>query len=486
MVHSTSQNLRGLPLLWRDAGVVQDLYSYDANANVTAIADQQEGVTHRSLAYDGLDRLTGASGMWGAGAYGYDPLDNLRTSSVGGRSMVAGVDAANRLSNVVLNGVAVDYVYGASGNLQRRGSQSFAFDIGNRLQSAVGLASYAYDGHGRRTWIAYANGRTRQQVYGQAGKLLFTVDSALGSTSHVYLGDRLIAETNTLSGRSFVHTDALGSPVARTAAGGQLQSRTRFEPYGNVAAGTVPSGIGFTGHANDADSGLVYMQQRYYDPLAGRFLSVDPVTIDSGLGDQFNRYVYALNNPYKYNDPDGRIANFVWGAAVGFVIETGSQMIASGGTVTNWTAVGVATGVGALTGGVSGFAASAATKSAITAGEAVKVSAATAGLTAAVGKNVEAGITGQPTSPTEVAASALGAALGAGGGTTLATKAIGSAEKAAASKDNVVSGIGKATLGAIQKGGAAGSVTAGASKSTQQAADVMSGAAGKKLEDATK
>lgn len=48
------------------------------------------------------------------------------------------------------------------------------------------------------------------------------------------------------------------------------------------------------------------MQQRYYDPVAGRFLSVDPVTTDAKTGGQFNRYAYADNNPYKYIDPDGR------------------------------------------------------------------------------------------------------------------------------------------------------------------------------------
>ena len=49
--------------------------------------------------------------------------------------------------------------------------------------------------------------------------------------------------------------------------------RTRYEAYGNTAAGTIPNGIGFTGHVNDPDTGMVYMQQRYYDPVAGRFLS---------------------------------------------------------------------------------------------------------------------------------------------------------------------------------------------------------------------
>jgi uncharacterized protein RhaS with RHS repeats len=48
------------------------------------------------------------------------------------------------------------------------------------------------------------------------------------------------------------------------------------------------------------------MQQRYYEPLAGRFLSVDPITTDAKTGEHFNRYVYGENNPFRYKDPDGR------------------------------------------------------------------------------------------------------------------------------------------------------------------------------------
>jgi RHS repeat-associated protein len=57
---------------------------------------------------------------------------------------------------------------------------------------------------------------------------------------------------------------------------------------------------------NDPETGLTYMQQRYYDPMAGRFMSVDPVLTDGNTGASFNRYVYANNNPHKYTDPDGR------------------------------------------------------------------------------------------------------------------------------------------------------------------------------------
>ena len=50
------------------------------------------------------------------------------------------------------------------------------------------------------------------------------------------------------------------------------------------------------------------MQARYYDPVIGRFYSNDPVDAITHLETQngihgFNRYSYAINNPFKYTDP---------------------------------------------------------------------------------------------------------------------------------------------------------------------------------------
>lgn len=104
----------------------------------------------------------------------------------------------------------------------------------------------------------------------------------------------------------YVHTDALGSPVAVTNAAGAVIERTDYEPYGSAIGKPNYSGIGFTGHVQDGETGLTYMQQRYYDPMLGRFLSVDPVTAYDKPLTNFNRYAYASNNPYKFTDPDGR------------------------------------------------------------------------------------------------------------------------------------------------------------------------------------
>ena len=104
----------------------------------------------------------------------------------------------------------------------------------------------------------------------------------------------------------YIHTDALGTPVAVTNSAGTVIERSEYEPYGKVLNRPVKDGPGYTGHVEDAATGLTYMQQRYYDPTLGRFLSVDPVTANGNTGGNFNRYWYANNNPYKFVDPDGR------------------------------------------------------------------------------------------------------------------------------------------------------------------------------------
>lgn len=43
-------------------------------------------------------------------------------------------------------------------------------------------------------------------------------------------------------------------------------------------------------------------------PAAARWLSVDPVQANPNTGENFNRYYYANNNPYRFTDPDGRQA----------------------------------------------------------------------------------------------------------------------------------------------------------------------------------
>lgn len=314
VARTMTQNKRGLPDEVRDVGVLWDDYTYDANGNVTGITDKQESVSTRSMTYDYLDFLATvkAPAMWGDAVIFTDVLGNVRDVTIPSgptvRHSVINYDpATNRLSSITGSAPTVNFGYDSQGNISTRGTASYVFDQGNRLTSATGKASYVYDGLGRRVKTAKADGTNLIHVYSQAGELLYS-STAVGAatpveTLYVNLNGHLLAEV----GGAYVHTDGLGSPVARTNAARGIISRTRYEPYGLTASGATPT-VGYTGHVNDADTGLVYMQQRYYDPVAARFLSTDPVLTDANTAASFNRYNYANSNPYRNVDPDGRQA----------------------------------------------------------------------------------------------------------------------------------------------------------------------------------
>lgn len=168
------------------------------------------------------------------------------------------------------------------------------------------METYKYDGHGRRTTIARGGqlGQTTQ-LYTRDGQLIYERAPNGTVTKHIHLGQRLVASVT--GGTVSQHTDTLGSIVKRTNLIRGVMGATVYEPYGSLGtADPYEQRPGFTGHMTDAATRLTYMQGRYYDPEAMRFLSVDPVATSTADGSNFNRYWYANNNPYKFVDPDGR------------------------------------------------------------------------------------------------------------------------------------------------------------------------------------
>lgn len=111
------------------------------------------------------------------------------------------------------------------------------------------------------------------------------------------------AQANTVT---YVYTDPQGTPLAEADANGNITATFDYTPYGSQALGAPPNGLGYTGQVNDPDTGLVYMQARYYDPAVGRFLSVDPQRPSAGNAFSFDRYAYADNNPIRNIDPNGK------------------------------------------------------------------------------------------------------------------------------------------------------------------------------------
>jgi RHS repeat-associated protein len=336
LVHTMVQNIRQLPQRSTDTGGALDhQYAYDGNGNVLSTIDHNDGGRSRWMAYDGLNRLTDAGSVVFGGdhwhRFTYDVLDNLKSWKLAGVKDFGNYfyDINNRLAAIDSTGGASlhTFAYDAQGNVVDKDGLGFEFDYGNRLRTAEtddGAESYRYDGLGRRVMTAMADGGQKLWMYSRDGQMLFSFKGPDNQSTHenVYLGGSLVASidhawpSNAITAVKYQHTDALGSPVAESNQAGVVTNRINYDPYGSLISGTAGS-VGYTGHVMDPITGLTYMQQRYYDPAVGRFLSVDPVTASSINGGNFNRYKYAANNPYRFVDPDGRKETTCTGSRVG-------------------------------------------------------------------------------------------------------------------------------------------------------------------------
>ena len=327
LTHQVTENVRGLPSEIHDSmsgNDAEDLsYTYDADGNTTHITDSATSARTSILAYDGLDRLTSAAiaGIDGnlPTRYQYNALDQITEASQGTHTRTftygTAISRGDWLLSVSDNQTGeTDYGYDAQGNLASRGGVAYTFDVGNRLRNVAGEeGGYAYDGYGRRV-AQTTNEGTIYSFYDHGGHLIYQRGRDGWSHDYLYLGGKLVAirdyDTGGIArGLRYQDTDALGSVIRQTDKDGNeypgAGTGPVYDAWGKMVSGSVQDAPGYTGHVEDSSTGLVYMQQRYYDPNVGRFLSMDPVDANGTNGSNLDRYWYANDNPYRYTDPTG-------------------------------------------------------------------------------------------------------------------------------------------------------------------------------------
>jgi len=126
-----------------------------------------------------------------------------------------------------------------------------------------------------------------------------------------WAGSRLIARRDGTGRLAHVHPDHLGSPRLLTDSAGNVTERLSYDPFGKYDAVHQPVETVaqdrrlWRGARVDHDTGLVYMNARFYDPELARFVSADSVIPDPYRPQSLDRYAYAENDPINYSDPTG-------------------------------------------------------------------------------------------------------------------------------------------------------------------------------------
>jgi len=256
-----------------------------------------------SYSYDQLHRLVSAlneNDYTQNTALTYDPLGNITyNSQLGAYTYPA---ASQNQPHAVQQAGANGYTYDANGNMLTGAGRTYVWDGENRAVSVSGIA-FTYDGNGERLKKVDAAGYVSHYPVPD-----YRVKSGVAS-KYIRVGGYVVAKrvgTTTY----WLHTDQLGSVQLVTDSTGTTQLRMKHAPYGARIANstTFDEEYGYIGERYDAETGLMFLHARYYDPFAARFVAADS-SLPTAPGVGLNRYTYADGNPGNRLDRTGHASD---------------------------------------------------------------------------------------------------------------------------------------------------------------------------------
>ncbi len=131
---------------------------------------------------------------------------------------------------------------------------------------------------------------------------------------YTYDVDGSLLSMNYNGNEYFYITNIQGDVIELVDISGNTVARYKYDAWGNIR-NIYDSGLGianinpfrYRSYYYDTESGLYYLQSRYYDPKIGRFISSDGMVGSIGDVHSHNMYAYCANNPVMYVDPSGKV-----------------------------------------------------------------------------------------------------------------------------------------------------------------------------------
>ena len=233
------------------------------------------------------------------------------------------------------------FVYDSIGNPTLYQNNVLVWEKGRQLKSYGDIASYTYNASGIRTGKTV--GTTTTQFFLDGTKILAQKDivSAGENTTtetlmqFIYGVDGIIGFT--INNENYYYKKNLqGDIIGIYDNNLQLITKYTYDAWGNHKISYLDNDIfvdfsptnsynetntslyialknpfRYRGYYYDTETGLYYLNSRYYDPETGRFINVDDIDVidtTKDFANGINLYVYCLNNPVNDYDINGNLS----------------------------------------------------------------------------------------------------------------------------------------------------------------------------------
>lgn len=261
-------------------------YAYDAVGNRTSTTQHAATNTVSTYAYPA------------AGATAVRPHAVTSVASVTGSTTATSTFAYDGAGNMVTRDVA--------GQTAQTMSWDAEGELDNVQENSTTTDDYVYTADGDRL-VRKQDGKTT--VYLPGGTELTLSGTTLTAQRYYAFGGKTVAVRTGkgLAGASTIVSDHQATAQLQVSQLDNTVRRQYSDPFGapRGTAAAMTGDHGFLDKPTDT-TGLTAIGARYYDPLIGRFISVDPI-MDLKDPQQWNPYAYSNSNPVTWSDPTGMI-----------------------------------------------------------------------------------------------------------------------------------------------------------------------------------
>ena len=304
-------------------------YTYDGNGNILSVNDGTHTVTY---AYDTANQLVrennptaGYTHTWT-----YDNAGNILfrkeyAYTTGDLTDITPLDTvAYTYGNENWGDLLTAYdgktiTFDANGNPLNDGTWSYTWQHGRQLASMTSgetTWTYTYNADGLRTKRTDGSSANTYSYIYDGTQLSYMKWEYDGETLFFTYTDDGKPFTVWYDGEPFYYvTNLQGDVVALVDGTGEEVVAYSYDAWGKLLSctGTMADTIGFLnplryrGYVYDTETGLYYLQSRYYNPELGRFINADDVALLDASGTLLgnNLFAYCENNPINRDDPTG-------------------------------------------------------------------------------------------------------------------------------------------------------------------------------------
>ena len=288
-------------------------YVHDPDDNIRSITETQPTALTQTFTYDDLGRLTevNASDPSRDRTYRYDAIGRMTSTSETGAYTYG--DPAH-LHAPTGTDAGHTRTYDANGNvtaLQDPGGRDLTIDwtVGGFPERIVSHPSGAEtpDRLRRRRPARRQARRSRHHLLLRA----LPREGSRRTVRQALLGRRPPRRPPRRQGRPHRHPPGPPRlhPADSPTAAASVREQYEYDPYGKLLGTSAPKQDErlWQGKRLDHDSGLTYMNARYYDAELATFISPDSIIPDPYRPQSLDRYGYVERNPISFVDPKGHM-----------------------------------------------------------------------------------------------------------------------------------------------------------------------------------